>query len=121
MAARQDGHNNPSPWRDGGERGVNGGVPPSPLTPCHSNTKVTPGGGKIRAERGESSRERKTQTPSFVCRIVCLLAPFLCHLTLPSSPLLAVSDLSLSPSPLWPCPLLTPHSLPFVWQASTSK
>lgn len=83
------------------------------LTPCHSNTKVTPGGGDgaegRSGQRGERGRKRKTQTPFFVCRIVCLLAPFLCHLTLPSSPLLAVSDLSLSSSLLWPCPL--PHSL----------
>lgn len=124
MAAWLDGHNNPSSWqwryRNEGETwmgGVKGGIPLSPLTPCHSSTKVTPGGGDG-AESGQRATERKTQTPSFVCRIVCLLAPFLCRLTLPSSPLLAVSNLSLSSSPLWPCPLLIPRSLPFVCQAS---
>lgn len=75
--------------------------------------------GKIRAEGRQGQKEKDSETPSFVCRIVCLLIPFFCHLTLPSSPLLAVSDLSLSSSLLWPCPLLIPHSLPFVWQAST--
>ncbi len=77
--------------------------------------------GKIRAEGRRSRRGKDSQSPSFVCRIVCQLAPFLGHLTLPSTPLLAVSDLSLSSSPLWPCPLLIPYSLPFVWQASTQK
>lgn len=77
--------------------------------------------GKIRAERRSSQREKEAETPSFVCRIVRPLAPFLCHPTLPSSPLLATSDLALSSCLLWPCPLLIPHSLPFVWQASTYK
>lgn len=68
-------------------------------------------------QRGERARNRKTPRLLFVCRIVCLLVPFLCHLTLPSSPLLVVSDLSLLFSLLWPCPLLALCSLPFVWQA----
>lgn len=102
------------------------GDPLSVLTLCQSNTKVIPEGwgqskGKIRAEGRNSQKEKDSETPSFVCRIVCLLVPFLCHLTLPSSPLLAVSDLSLSSSLLWSCPLLIPHSLPFVWPGIYSR
>lgn len=74
--------------------------------------------GKIRGEGRQGPKEKDSETS---CRIVCLLIPFHCHLTLLSSPLLAVSDLSLSSSPLWSCPVLIPHSLPFVWQASTQE
>lgn len=54
--------------------------------------------GRIRAEGRERQREKARETSSFVCRIVCSLTPFLCHLTLPSSPLLAVRDPLLSSS-----------------------
>lgn len=64
--------------------------------------------------RGERKKERERHrlVPLFAA-LSALLAPFLCHLTLPSSPLLAVGDLSLSSSLLWPCPLLITHSLHF--------
>lgn len=95
---------------------MKGGDPLSLLTLCQSNTKVTPGGGdraKGRlGQRGERAQKRTTQTPSFVCRIVCLLVPFLCHLTLASSPLLAVSDLSFLPLLCGPVPFSFPIHFP---------
>lgn len=69
-------------------------------------------------EKGEI-RPKRERALFFVCCIVCLFYPFLCHLTLPSSHLQAASALSLSSSLLWFYPPLSPYSFSLFCQAST--
>lgn len=105
--------------------GEKGGDPLSVLTLCQSNTKVTPGGGdgaKGRLGQRGDKAERERLGDSFLCLPHCLPAQ-----SLPLSSYLAVLPLTSSQRPLsfflsfvaWP--LLIPHSLPFVWQASTRE
>lgn len=97
------------------KQGVKGGDPlslPDTVSVKHKGDSWRWGGsgGEIRGRGEKRARQRKSPRllPLFAALSACLLAPFLCHLTLLSSPLLAVSDLSLSSSSFVALP--PPHS-----------
>lgn len=95
---------------------MKGGDPLGPLTPCHSSTKVTPGGGN--EGEGRSGPEGG-KDPFFVCWIARLARSLsLYHLTLPYQHDTTLLILGLFCAV---APLLILHSLTFVWQASTDS